>query len=184
MLRGSNDEHRLRYNPAMLIRWLVLLLGLVSFATAQSAENPKPHAEKAARPDQNASAAPQQTEASVADKLKQIERAWADAEIKHDPSLVAPYIADSIVKIGDDNQPIGHDQLLDRIKNSDATIGSIDLPDMQVQVYGTAAVVSGVFKASGASKGKNFTNSGRFTDTFVQQDGEWKAVASHDSLDR
>jgi len=117
-------------------------------------------------------------------KLKQIERAWADAEIKHDPSLVAPYIADSIVKIGDDNQPIGHDQLLDRIKNSDATIGSIDLPDMKVQVYGTAAVVSGVFKASGASKGKNFTNSGRFTDTFVQQDGEWKAVASHDSLDR
>jgi len=96
----------------MLIRSLIFLLALVPFAMAQSAANPKPHAEKAARPDQSASAAPQQTDASVADKLKQIERAWADAEIKHDPSLVASYIADTIVKTGDDNQPIGRDQLL------------------------------------------------------------------------
>jgi ketosteroid isomerase-like protein len=167
----------------MRIRSLVLLFSLIAVAFAQTAQNPKPHAEKAARPDQDESGAPQQTNASVAEKLKEIERLWADAEIKRDPALVAPYLSDTIVKTGDDNQAITRDQLLDRIKHSEATIGSMDLPDMKVQVYGTTAVVTGAFKASGASKGKNFTNSGRFTDTFIEKDGEWKAVASHDSLD-
>jgi ketosteroid isomerase-like protein len=52
-----------------------------------------------------------------------------------------------------------------------------------VQVYGNAAIVTGAFKAVGQDKGQNFTNTGRFTDTFVQKDGRWQAVASHDSLD-
>ena len=163
---------------------LFFLLALSPLATSQTAENPKPHAEQAARPEQRDASTPQQTDAALADKLKQIERDWADAEIKRDPSLVAPYLASTMVKTGDDNQPITRDQLLERIKNSDITIGSIDLSDMKVQVYGTAAVVTGVFKAAGSSKGKTFTNTGRFTDTFIQKDGQWQAVASHDSLDR
>jgi ketosteroid isomerase-like protein len=167
----------------MPIRSLLLLLALAPLALAQTAENPKPHAEKAARPTQNDAATPQSTDAATSDKLKQIERAWADAEVKHDPSLVAPYLASTLVKTGDDNKPLTRDQLLDHIKNSETTIGSIDVSDMQVQVYGNAAIVTGAFKAVGQDKGQNFTNTGRFTDTFVQKDGRWQAVASHDSLD-
>jgi ketosteroid isomerase-like protein len=172
------------YNPGMLSRALLVLLLLGSCCFAQTTESPKPHAEKAARPDQGAAGSPRQTDAAVSDKLEQIERDWADAEVKHDPSLIAPYLADSLIKTGDDNQPIARQQLLERIKNSDTTIGSIDISDMKVQVYGDTAVVTGIFKAAGTSKGKNFTNTGRFTDTFVMQDGRWQAVASHDSLNR
>jgi ketosteroid isomerase-like protein len=168
----------------MPIRSLLLLLALAPLAPAQTAENPKPHAEKAARPVENEAATPQATDAATANTLKQIERAWADAEIKHDPSLVAPYLASTLVKTGDDNKTITRDQLLERIKNSETTIGSIDIPDMQVHVYGDTAIVTGAFKAVGQHKGKNFTNTGRFTDTFVQKNGQWQAVASHDSLDR
>jgi ketosteroid isomerase-like protein len=49
-------------------------------------------------------------------------------------------------------------------------------------VFGDAAVATGTFASQGTYKGKPFDHRGRFTDTWVKQNGKWLCVASHESL--
>jgi hypothetical protein len=47
-----------------------------------------------------------------------------------------------------------------------------------VEVYGDSAVVVGIFRTSGVSKGKKFVNRERFVDTWARFSGTWKCVAT------
>ena len=50
--------------------------------------------------------------------------------------------------------------------------------DMQMRLYGDAAVVIGIVSLKGTSGGKPFDTDMRFTDTFVKRAGEWRIVAA------
>jgi hypothetical protein len=50
---------------------------------------------------------------------------------------------------------------------------------MKVVVYGDMAIVTGMAAQDGAFQGHPLTINVVFTDTFVLQNGKWKAVASH-----
>ena len=49
---------------------------------------------------------------------------------------------------------------------------------MHVQLYGDTAVVNGVYREHGVLKGKAYSLRGRFTDTWMKQNGVWLCVAS------
>jgi hypothetical protein len=51
-----------------------------------------------------------------------------------------------------------------------------------VHLYGTVAVATGIYQDKIKEKGKAVVRSGRFTDTWMQQNGEWKWVASQATL--
>ena len=53
--------------------------------------------------------------------------------------------------------------------------------DMVVRVLApNVAVVTGIAKETGKTKaGKAFSNAYRFTDTWVERNGEWQCVAAH-----
>ena len=51
-----------------------------------------------------------------------------------------------------------------------------------VSIYENTAVVTGEYKEKVKIKGKIVQRSGRFTDTWVRRDGEWKCVASQSTL--
>jgi hypothetical protein len=53
--------------------------------------------------------------------------------------------------------------------------------DERVFMYQNAAVVAGIYHAKGLNKGKPFDHYGRFTDTWVYQNGKWLCVATHTS---
>ena len=53
---------------------------------------------------------------------------------------------------------------------------------MVVHVYGNAPVVTGEYREKIKVRGKAVVRSGRFTDTWIQQNGEWKCVASQATL--
>jgi hypothetical protein len=55
---------------------------------------------------------------------------------------------------------------------------------MFVQIYGTVAVVTGEYQEKLKLAGKSVRDSGRFTDVWIQQGGEWKCVASQATLIR
>ena len=61
-------------------------------------------------------------------------------------------------------------------------ITRLELDDVQVAVFGDAAVVTGRTRAAGEYKGTAAEVVIRFTDTFIRRDGRWQAVASHASL--
>ena len=47
--------------------------------------------------------------------------------------------------------------------------------------FGFNAVATGVWRAKGTENGKPFSETERFTDTYVKMAGEWKCVATHSS---
>jgi ketosteroid isomerase-like protein len=51
--------------------------------------------------------------------------------------------------------------------------------DMNVRLYGDAALVTGITTVKGTSGGKAFHSALQFTDTLIRRNGEWKIAASH-----
>ena len=71
-------------------------------------------------------------------------------------------------------------EMLETIKNT-PKLESIMIDDRKVQVYGDTAIVTGRFTATAIENGKKATESGRFTDVWVKQNGKWLCVAAHSS---
>jgi ketosteroid isomerase-like protein len=73
-------------------------------------------------------------------------------------------------------------QFLKGIKASAAASDQITTQELSVGPYGDTAVVTGVFKEKGIENGKAFIKRGRFTDTWINQNGTWLCVASQATL--
>ena len=119
---------------------------------------------------------------SVATQLEQIEHKWAEAEVKADPAMIAPYLDDTMVQTNPDGSVSTRKEVLEGIGKGDPTLKAVDLADMKTQSYGEAAVIMGSYTERRQEKGKMRMTSGRFTDTYVKRGGKWKCVASHDSV--
>lgn len=119
---------------------------------------------------------------SVATQLEQIEHKWAEAEVKADPAMIAPYLDDTMVQTNPDGSVSARKEVLEGIGKGDPTLKAVDLADMKTQSYGEAAVIMGQYTEKREANGKTKLTSGRFTDTYVKRGGKWKCVASHDSV--
>ena len=53
---------------------------------------------------------------------------------------------------------------------------------LNVQVYGEAAVATGIYRETGTNKGKAYVIRSRFTDTWIKRNDAWLCVASHSTL--
>jgi hypothetical protein len=51
-----------------------------------------------------------------------------------------------------------------------------------VHSYGSSAIVTGIDREKGVSNGKRYSRRGRFTDTWVSQNGIWQCVASQSTM--
>jgi hypothetical protein len=60
-------------------------------------------------------------------------------------------------------------------------INSYSVDDVKVQIYGEAAVLTGVVHSSGERSGAKFTLAVRFTNVWVKQGNAWRRAAFHDS---
>jgi ketosteroid isomerase-like protein len=61
-------------------------------------------------------------------------------------------------------------------------VTSMVVDDVTVRIFGTTAVVRGRTVATGTDKSLAINVRLRFTDVFLQRNGEWQAVASHASV--
>jgi len=53
---------------------------------------------------------------------------------------------------------------------------------MTVHLYGNVAIATVMYQDKITKKGKGVMSSGRFTNSWIQQNGEWKCVASQSTL--
>jgi hypothetical protein len=68
------------------------------------------------------------------------------------------------------------------LKSGDLKFKTIKLSNMKVYTYGDAGIVSGMATQDGTFKGGPVEPKIVFTDTFVLQNGIWKAAASHRTI--
>ena len=115
-------------------------------------------------------------------QIKQLERAWNQAESKQEVTEVASLLADSLVYTDYDGSFMNKSEYLKWVAAPQQKADHIYDEGQAVKVYGAAAVVTGIYRETGSNKGKPYVIRSRFTDTWIKRDGVWLCVASHSTL--
>ena len=125
--------------------------------------------------------APPQGSDTTSQTLTSLEEKWVGALTKSDTAALESILGNAYVDTDEHGQRTDRQEVLSVLKSGDLKFESIKLSDMQVHLYGYAAVVTGTADQAGHFKGQSLTAKIVFTDTFIKQNGKWRAVASHRS---
>jgi len=115
-------------------------------------------------------------------QIRQLERAWNEAEARHDPAAVTNIVADTLVYVDFDGSVMNKAEYIQDVTKTSYQADHLYDEGFTVTVYGGAAVVSGIYRETGTSKGKSYTHRVRFTDTWIRQNAVWRCVASQSTL--
>ena len=122
-------------------------------------------------------------EANSADTsmLIALENAWNQAQLHHDSKALEMLLGDNFISTDNDGVLMTRAQYLADNKDPSYEPTLMANSDVKVFIYHGFAVVAGIYHAKGTSSGKAFDRYGRFTDTWVNQNGKWQCVATHTS---
>ena len=115
-------------------------------------------------------------------KLIVLERLWNDAQVHRDSRALEALVADRFVNTEYDGEVSDRDKFLADIKDPEFQPTLMNIRDVKVNLYRETAVVTGIYQAKGTYSGKAYEHVGRFTDTWIFENGKWLCVASHTSL--
>jgi ketosteroid isomerase-like protein len=110
--------------------------------------------------------------------VRAMEERWEAAIQKHDAKTIGDLIASDFAGISPKNEFMTRSSVLDRLRKDTDTYSSTSIKGMKVRVYGpSAAVAIGDAIEKGTGKdGKAFDRTYRFTDTWVERNGQWQCV--------
>ncbi len=111
-----------------------------------------------------------------------LEKAWNLAEEHQDAHALDQLLASTLVYTEFDGSVMDKTQFLASVKSSSPEGEPFVYEDLKVRVYGDCATVTGRYREKGMAKGKPISRRGRFTDTWVKQNGTWLCVASQNTL--
>jgi ketosteroid isomerase-like protein len=115
-------------------------------------------------------------------RLRALESAWNHAELSKDAAALNQLLAESLVYVDYDGTLLNKKEFLESTLHNNIEQEQINNDGMTVHMYGNAAVVTGMYRDKGLEKGKPFLRRGRFTDTWINQNGTWQCVASQSTL--
>lgn len=130
------------------------------------------------------SAASQTTADAEAERTRilALENAWNLAEEHKDVKALDGLLASTMVYVDYDGSFMDKAQFMASIKAPSLHPEQIVNESMTAHVYGDSAIVTGVYREKGVAAGKPYLRRGRFTDTWVNQNGTWVCVASQSTL--
>ena len=115
-------------------------------------------------------------------QIRQLERAWNQAEANQQVKEVSNLVDDTLVYTDYDGSIMNKSEYLKWVAAPDQKADHLFDEGMTVHVYGNAAVVNGIYRESGTNKGKKYTIRSRYTDTWIRRDGIWRCVATQSTL--
>lgn len=115
-------------------------------------------------------------------RVLSLENAWNQAEVKHDTRALSLLLAETFEFTDDDGHFMNKSRWLAHIRNGVDHYEQLGNSGMAVHLYGNVAVATGIYQDKIREKGKVVSRSGRFTDIWIKQNGEWKCVASQATL--
>ena len=121
---------------------------------------------------------------AVADesKILALENAWNQAQLHHDAAALENLLPNSFVYTDYDGTVMNKEQFLADLKDPSYQASLVVNENVRVFTYNGAAIVVGTYHTKGKYKGRPFEHWGRFTDTWVFDNGLWQCVASHTTL--
>jgi ketosteroid isomerase-like protein len=115
-------------------------------------------------------------------RIKQLERAWNQAEAKQEVKEVSSLLADTLVYTDYDGSFMNKSEYMKWVAAPQQKADHIYDEGMNVQVYGDVAVAIGIYRETGTNKGKAYVIRSRFTDTWIKRNDAWLCVASQSTL--
>jgi len=115
-------------------------------------------------------------------QIKQLERAWNQAEARQEVKEVSALLADTFVYTDYDGSFMNKSEYMKWIAAPEQKADHLYDEGLSVQIYGDAAVATGIYRETGTNKRKPYTIRSRFTDTWIKRNSVWLCVASHSTL--
>jgi ketosteroid isomerase-like protein len=113
-------------------------------------------------------------------RLREIQQELAEAWATRDRATIERLIAPDWVVTHIAGQRLTRTEVFEMMFGSDVTQTEPSTVDeVDVRVFGDAAVVTGRTRARGTQSGVPYDITLRFTDVFMRRAGQWQAVASH-----
>src|SRR5262245_1542571 len=110
--------------------------------------------------------------------LRALEDKWAAALLRADANALAAILADTWVVTYIDGKVDNKAGELAALRAGTFKVIAYKNDDVRVSIYGDAAVLTGRASLKGVEHGKPVDLVMRWTDVFVRQNGQWRAVAS------
>jgi ketosteroid isomerase-like protein len=124
----------------------------------------------------------QNPDSSQESKLLVLEHVWNEAQVTRDAPVLDAIIDPHFINTEYDGEVSDKTKFLAEIKDPQYKPTAMNVESMKVTFFQNTAIVTGDYHAKGTYNGKAYDHVGRFTDTWVQQNGHWVCVASHSSL--
>lgn len=111
-----------------------------------------------------------------------LERLWNEAQVNRDAAALNALVSDRFTNTEYDGEVSDKTKFLADTKDPLFKPASANIRDIKVTLFGDTAIVTGVYQTKGTYQGKPYDHFGRFTDTWILENGKWQCVASHTSL--
>src|ERR1700743_2578695 len=112
-------------------------------------------------------------------QIRQLERAWNQAEANQQVKEVSNLVDDTLVYTDYDGTIMTKAEYLKWVAAPEQKADHLFYEGMTVHVYPNAAVVSGIYRESGTNKGKKYNIRSRYTDSWIRRDGLWRCFVTH-----
>jgi hypothetical protein len=109
--------------------------------------------------------------------LTQLETAWAVAATTNQPDQIGKFLGDGFIFVGAGGILQTRQQHLDDFKTGKLKVTSVQIKDVQLNVWDGAAVASSLATVVGKIGDRDINGDYRFMDTFQVQGKNWVAVA-------
>ena len=120
--------------------------------------------------------------AAARSRVMAFESAWGLAEKNKDAKALDALLDNSLTYIDYDGTLKTKSDFLADVKASGHNREQQTVESTVARVYGDTAVVTGVYQVKGTDQGRPYLRRGRFTDTWVNRNGNWVCVASQYTL--
>jgi ketosteroid isomerase-like protein len=111
-------------------------------------------------------------------KILALEYAWDQAQERGDIKALSAIFDNSLMSVDYDGQVLTKTEYLARVRSDSSHLQQIVTESMNVQMFGTTAIVVGTYRAKGVENGKPYLRRRRFIDTWILVDGQWVCVAA------
>ncbi|HET6175763.1 MAG TPA: nuclear transport factor 2 family protein [Candidatus Sulfotelmatobacter sp.] len=122
-------------------------------------------------------------DAATKSKIIALEQLWNQAYKSGDTKALDSILDDAIVLVNDDGSVQTKAEFLASVKSAapqaSAQQQQVAPESLNVHVYGTVAIATGVMRVKGVEGGKPYTRRERFVDTWVYKGGTWVCVGTN-----
>jgi ketosteroid isomerase-like protein len=116
---------------------------------------------------------------AVEQAIRKLDNERIQAQIHADAAALDRIYADDFIGVGPSGTVRTKPQVIADFTSGDLRLQSITTDDVQVRVYGNAAVETGRSTMDGQDQGKTVPRDTRFTRVWIKQQGRWQLVANH-----